>query len=107
MVMNRLIYMSAVLLIALSGCTWVALEDSGKRIRVVSSASEVEGCENKGEITASVRDKVAFVNRDAAKVNDEVEALARNQAAELGADTIRAASELDHGSKRFDAFRCK
>jgi hypothetical protein len=106
--MNRLINMFAIVsILALSGCTWVALEDGGKRVRVVSSASEVEGCENKGEITASVRDKVAFVNRDSAKVNDEVEALARNQAAELGADTIRAASELDHGSKRFDAFRCK
>ena len=89
------------------GCTWVALEDSGKRVRVVASAAEVEGCESKGEITASVRDKVAFVSRDPAKVNDELEALARNQAAELGADTVRGASEMDNGSKRFDAFRCK
>ncbi len=90
-----------------SGCTWVALEDSGKRVRVVTTASEVEGCENKGEITASVRDKIAFVARDTAKVNDELEALARNQAAALGADTVKAAGEMDHGSKRFDAFRCK
>ena len=90
-----------------SGCTWVALEDSGKRVRVVASAAEVEGCESKGEITASVRDRVAFVARDPAKVNDELEALARNQAAELGADTVRGASEMDNGSKRFDAFRCK
>ena len=90
-----------------TGCTWVALEDSGKRVRVVASAAEVEGCESKGEITASVRDSVAFVSRDPAKVNDELEALARNQAAELGADTVRGVSELSNGSKRFDAFRCK
>jgi hypothetical protein len=90
-----------------SGCTWVALEDSGKRVRVVNTTSEVEGCENKGEITTSVRDKIAFVARDSAKVNDELEALARNQAAALGADTVKAAGEMDHGSKRFDAFRCK
>lgn len=90
-----------------SGCTWVALEDAGKRVRVVNSAQEIEGCESKGEITVSVRDKVAFVARDSAKVNDELEALARNQASELGADTVRGVSELDHGSKRFDAFRCK
>jgi|GEM_PF-167000 len=91
----------------LSGCTWVALEDAGKRVRVVSSAQEIQGCERKGEITVSVRDKVAFVARDSAKVNDELEALARNQAAELGADTVHGVSELDNGSKRFDAFRCK
>lgn len=90
-----------------SGCTWVALEDAGKRVRVVNSAAEVEGCESKGEITVSVRDKVAFVARDSAKVNDELEALARNQASEIGADTVRGVSELDNGSKQFDAFRCK
>ena len=90
-----------------SGCTWVALEDAGKRVRVVNSLAEVEGCESKGEITVSVRDKVAFVARDSAKVNDELEALARNQAAEIGADTVHGVSELDHGSKQFNAFRCK
>lgn len=92
---------------SLGACTWVALEDSGKLVRVVSSADAIQGCQNKGEITASVRDKIAFVNRDSAKVNDEVEALARNQAAELSADTIIAVSELDNGSRRFDAYRCK
>ena len=90
-----------------SGCTWVALEDAGERVRVVNSAQEVEGCESKGEITTSVRDKVAFVARDNAKVNDELEALARNQAAEIGADTVRPVGELDHGSKQFNAYRCK
>ncbi len=90
-----------------SGCTWVALDDAGKRVRVVNTAQEIEGCESKGEITVSVRDKVAFVARDRAKVNDELEALARNQAAEIDADTVRGVSELDHGSKRFNAFRCK
>ena len=102
------IIVAGLLVIAFSsGCTWVALEDSGKRVRVVGSAAEVEGCESKGEITTSVRDKVAFVSRDPAKVNDEIEALARNQAAELGADTVRGVGEMDNGSKRFDAFRCK
>jgi hypothetical protein len=90
-----------------AGCTWVALEDAGKRVRVVSDLAATEGCENKGEITASVRDKIAFVSRDTAKVNDELEALARNQAAALGADTVRAADEMSNGSRRYDAFRCK
>ena len=107
--MNQLkITVAGLLVLAFaSGCTWVALEDAGKRVRVVNTAQEIEGCESKGEITVSVRDKVAFVARDSAKVNDELEALARNQASEIGADTVRGVSELDHGSKRFDAFRCK
>ena len=104
---TKLIVTVLLVLTFASGCTWVALEDSGKRVRVVISAQEVEGCESKGEITTSVRDKVAFVARDSAKVNDELEALARNQAAELGADTIYGVGEADHGSRQFNAFRCK
>lgn len=105
--MKTLSIAGVLLAASLGACTWVALEDSGKLVRVVTSADEVQGCESKGEITASVRDKVAFVNRDSAKVNDEVEALARNQAAELGADTVMPVGELDHGSRQFNAYRCK
>ena len=105
--MNKLMIVGILLVSSLGACTWVALEDSGKLVRVVNSSDAVQGCQLKGEITASVRDKIAFVNRDSAKVKDEVEALARNQAAELSADTIIAVGELDHGSRRFDAYRCK
>jgi metal-sulfur cluster biosynthetic enzyme len=92
---------------ALGACTWVKLEDAGKRVRVVTDSASVSGCEEKGQIAASVRDRVAFVKREGAKVRDEVEALARNQAAELGADTIIAAGEMDHGEQQFRAYRCK
>jgi hypothetical protein len=91
----------------LSGCTWVALEPEGKRVRVVSSASNVEGCEAKGEITASVRDRIAFMDREPAKVADEVEALARNEAANLGADTILAQGDLADGARTYASYRCK
>lgn len=97
----------APLLCLMSACSFVPLDDNGKRVRVVSSAAETEGCESKGEITASVRDKLAFYKRDRAKVSDEVEALARNEAATVGADTIRALSELSEGGRTFSAFKCK
>jgi metal-sulfur cluster biosynthetic enzyme len=91
----------------IGACSFVPLDDNGKRVRVVDSAAETEGCEAKGEITASVRDKLAFYEREQAKVSDEVEALARNEPASEGADTIRATNELKEGSRTFAAFRCK
>jgi hypothetical protein len=91
----------------IGACSFVPLDDNGKRVRVVSSTAETEGCEAKGEITASVRDKLAFYQRERAKVSDEVEALARNEAANSGADTIRAITELNEGAQTFAAFRCK
>ena len=89
------------------GCTWVALDDAGRRIRVAESAANVEGCVSKDEITASVRDKVAFVDREPAKVADEVEALARNEAAQRGADTILPLGPVKDGERVFQSYRCK
>jgi Domain of unknown function (DUF4156) len=97
----------AALALAFAACSFVPLDAQGKLVRVVTSAAETEGCQAKGEITASVRDKVAFYKRESAKVSDEVEALARNEAAAAGADTIRAISELTEGGRTFAAFRCK
>ena len=91
----------------LSGCTWVPLEQSGKTIYVVDSAADVANCREQGEITASVRDRIAFYQRQEAKVADEVETLARNQAADLNADTLLVASELDNGERRYKAYRCR
>jgi hypothetical protein len=96
-----------VLSIALAGCNWVVLNPEGKRVRVASSSSNVVGCEPKGEITASVRDRIAFMDREPAKVADEVEALARNEAANLGADTILPQGEVVDGGRTYSSFRCK
>ena len=91
----------------LQGCTWVKLEDAAKRVRVMSASDSLSSCEDKGEITASVEDRILSVKRERTKVLDEVEALARNSAVELGADTIAPSSELAGGERRYRAYRCK
>jgi len=90
-----------------NGCTWVKLEDSAKRVRVMSTSDSLSSCEDKGEITASVEDRILSVKRERTKVLDEVEALARNSAVEMGADTIAPISELAGGERRYRAYRCK
>lgn len=93
--------------LVLGGCTWVALEEGGKRVRVVTDASNVQGCERREEITASVRDRIGFIERESAKVSDEVEALARNEAAQRGADTVMAMSDLQNGERIYQTYKCK
>jgi Domain of unknown function (DUF4156) len=90
-----------------AGCSWVRLNDAGQRVRVAKDASQVAGCTEMAEMTTSVADKIAFVSREKAKVRDEVEALAREQAAEVGADTVLATSEVVDGAQNFKAYRCK
>ncbi len=90
----------------LGACTWVELEDGGARVRVAGPGALASSCVAKGEITVGVKDGVGFYNRDERKVRDELETLARNQAADLGANTIQAMNEPIEGEQKFSAWMC-
>lgn len=89
----------------LAGCTWVKLEDSGSGVRVAYDG-RVDGCEKAGDIGVSVKDRVGFYDRSDLKVKDELETLARNEAASLPADTLVAKGEPRNGEQSFAAYRC-
>lgn len=99
---------AAVLALALftNACTWVKLTEQGKAVRV-AKPGEVAGCEHLGEASAHVLDKVTFVKRSRDKQAEEVATLARNEAAEMGGDTIVPLSELENGRRSFAVYRCK
>ena len=97
---------TAALLATLTGCTWVPLEPEGRAVRVARQGEDLAGCQRAGEIAVSVRDRVGFYERDALKVRDELETLARNEALSLRADTVQAISAPLDGEQRFAGFRC-
>ena len=90
---------------ALPACTWVKPTGGGNAVRVAYDGN-VSGCRDAGAISVSVTDKVAFYHRPDLKVRDELETLARNQAAEIPADTIKPNSEPKDGSQQFQAYVC-
>lgn len=86
------------------GCTWVHMAPGASKVRVVEAAPS--GCERRGEIEVSVKDSVAFYERNRLKVKDELETLARNEAPGLDADTVQPTSPPADGAQRFVAWRC-
>jgi Domain of unknown function (DUF4156) len=92
-------------LASLSACTWVKPTISAENVRVAYDGN-VSGCRAAGDISVSVADKVAFYHRSDLKVRDELETLARNQAVQIPADTIKAASEPKDGAQNFNAYVC-
>jgi hypothetical protein len=86
-------------------CTWVKPTGGGDAVRVAYDGN-VTGCRDAGAISVSVTDKVAFYHRPDLKVRDELETLARNQAADIPADTIKPTSEPAEGSQKFEAYVC-
>lgn len=107
--MSRFVRVALVtsLVALLPACTWVKIEPEAKQIRVVDISADMGRCGAMlSEISVGVRDRVAFVDRNATKVRDELETLARNQAAGGEGDTLKPLSEPLNGEQRFGTWRC-
>lgn len=101
----RLVLLAAASTVLLSACTWVHLAPNAKNVRVGAGAVP-SGCEKRGEVSVSVKDSVAFYERNNLRVRDELETLARNEAPGLQADTLQPLGDPANGEQRFAAYRC-
>lgn len=90
----------------LGACSWgITLDDAAKHVRTAWSG-DVSGCRDLGKITVSVMDHVGPVDRNTITVRDELEVMARNQAAQMHADTIKPLAEPTDGSQPWGAYQC-
>ena len=87
------------------GCTWVKPTERGAAVQV-STALAVAGCERLGKVNVSVKDRIGRVNRKEAKVESELETLARNEGAVMDGNTVVAESEVEDGRQEFGVYRC-
>jgi len=101
----RLLMLST-LLLATTACTWVPIEPAGKTVRVLAAGAVPAGCQSKGEIVVTVKNKVGFYNRNPLRVQEELETLARNEAPSASANAVQASAPPADGSQRFAAFQC-
>lgn len=88
-----------------AACTWVEPTVGGNAVRVAYDG-KVAGCREAGTVAVTVADKIAFYHRNEYKVADELETMARNEAASLPADTIVPRTEPKDGAQRFQAYVC-
>jgi hypothetical protein len=93
------------LLLGLTACAWVKLDETGEKIRVLNE-EEVSKCEYKGKSTVSVTDKVVGVRRHENAIREELLILARNGAKNLNGDTIVPIGEEAEGKQSFKVYRC-
>ena len=88
----------------LTACTWVPIAPEARKVQVLRAAPE--NCQHLGEIEVEVTDKVSLYRRNAIKVTEELETLARNRAVTMPATDIHPLSEPREGMQRFAAWRC-
>ena len=88
------------------GCTWVPMAPGASAVRIIAAGGPPAGCAKRGEITVSVKDSVAFYQRNDLRVREELETLARNEGPGLDADTLQPLGPPSNGEQRFAGYRC-
>jgi hypothetical protein len=90
----------------LGACSWgITLDSGGQSVRTAWDGN-VAGCREIGQVGVSVLDHIGPVDRNDIKVRDELEVLASNEAASMGADTIAPLAEPRGGEQRWMAYSC-
>ena len=90
----------------LGACTWgINPTPASENVRTAWNG-DVSGCRYLGKITVSVMDHVGPVDRNNIKVSDELQVMARNQAATMNADTIKPLADPSDGSQPWGAYQC-
>ncbi len=100
-----LLMLTIALTVVVGGCTWVKKTPEARNVRIVP-VDRVADCKSMGSVTTNTVDSISVVNRNAQTVEKELEALAQNQAAESGADTIVATTKVVNGTRTFAMYKC-
>ncbi|WP_417599076.1 DUF4156 domain-containing protein [Oceanospirillum sp.] len=90
----------------LSGCSWVKAVEGSDQV-LLAKAHNVAGCEKLGHTNSFVKDSVAGLSRNKETIMEELVTLGKNQAVEMGADTIVQTGPLKDGKVGFDLYKCK
>ncbi len=94
------------LLLQASACTWVKVTEPGKLVEV-RETGEAENCKLLGKVTSVSRAKVAGIKRGIKKLTTELETIARNEAADMGGNTVVPLGEINGDEREFQVYHCQ
>ncbi len=94
---------SVLLSIGISACSFVELKPEARNIILSPPHGE---CRQLGEYELSTQVKMMFISRRPESLADELQILAQNKAAVLGANAIWPASEITEGTRTYLFLRC-
>lgn len=96
-----------ILVVSIVGCAFVEVTKEAENVAVFQSVEEAAACEKRHEIGTRTQPTVGFIDRDATTIALELERLARNDAARLGANALAPLEAVtSEGTRRYAAFVC-
>lgn len=92
-------------LLAACSSNWVQISPEGQRVSAVTAA-DVTACSRVGVANVNAVDSIAFVNRGARTLQQELVTLARNEAGRMGGNRVTPESTIEDGRQTFGVYRC-
>lgn len=94
-------------LLMLSACTWVSVSSEGAGVAsLTASQAQNQGCERLGQTHSQTMDKITFIKRSNRAQKEELEKLAKNEAANMGGNAVVAATEIVEGRQTYIVYKC-
>ncbi len=91
--------------LALPACTWVKPDTLSAQVQV-RKAAEVTQCKKKGSANVKTLSSVVLVPRSGKKVEEELQTLAKREAAVMGGNVIVADSLIEKGAQTYGVYHC-
>ena len=89
----------------ISGCSWVQPLPGADDVALMPFDA-VQKCQRLGETNTQTLDKVGLLNRSEESIQEELIALAKNEAVRMRGDTIVKMSDLKDGMMLFAIYNC-
>ena len=94
------------LLASMAGCSnWVQVTSAGQNVRVATSG-EISNCRRIGRTRTHTLPKIVGVERGAERLQTELQSLARNEAGDMGGNTVVPESPIEDGQQTFGVYSC-
>ncbi len=104
--MRKSLLIPVVAALVLGGCSWgVRLTDAG-RAESTNCYGPMDSCARLGTATVSESERLGPIKRDAINMRDELDVLARNEAARMGGDTVHPLGDPAKGSQVWGIYHC-
>lgn len=89
----------------LAACTWVETKPGAENVEVLEQA-RVAKCERLGKTRVQVLESFAGLDRHDKEIAEDLAQLARNNAVEMGGDTVSPLTPVEQGERQFGIYRC-
>lgn len=102
---SRWVAPAAATVLLLGACSWVPLKPEAEQVRV-RAEGDVSGCERLGKTHTRTLERVGPFPRRERKILEELEALARNEAVQMGGNSVAPLEGMLGGERDYGIYRC-